>query len=53
MRFKTNLLNGLFVPTLCLNDGPLTFGTSNKYLDVIIHDKPEDDDDIARQVNLR
>ena len=50
MCFKPNSLNGLFVPTLCLNDVPLTFVTSNKYLGVIIHDKHQDDDDIMRYV---
>ena len=45
MCFKPNSLNGLFIPTLCLNDVPLTFPTSNKYLGVIIHDKHQDDDD--------
>jgi len=45
MCFKPNSLDGLFVPTLCLNDVPLTFVTSNKYLGVIIHDKHQDDDD--------
>ena len=45
MCFELNSLNGLFVPTLCLNDVPLTFVTSNKYLGVIIHDKHQDDDD--------
>jgi len=46
MRFKPNSPNGLFVPTLCLNDLPLTFVTSNKYLGLIIYDKHQDDDDI-------
>ena len=51
MCFKPNSLNNLFVPTLCLNDVPLTFVTSNKYLGVIIHDKhQDDDDDIMRYV---
>jgi len=46
MCFKPNSLNGLFVHTLCLNNVPLTFVMSNKYLGVIIHDKHRDDDDI-------
>ena len=50
MCFKPNLLNGLFVPTLCLNDEPLTFVTNNKYLGVLIHGKHQDDDDIMRYV---
>jgi len=39
MCFKPNSLNVLFVPTLCLNDVPLTFVTSNEYLGLITHDK--------------
>jgi len=50
MCFKPNSLNGLFVPTLCLNDVPLTFVASNKYLGVIIHDKHQDEGDIMRYV---
>ena len=50
MCFKSNSLNGLCVPTLCLNDVPLTFVTNNQYLGVIIHDKHQDDDDIMRYV---
>ena len=50
MCFKPNLLNDLFVPTLCLNNVRLTFVSRNKYLGVIIHDKHEDDDDIMRHV---
>ena len=46
--FKPNWLNGLFVPTLCLNDVPLTFVTSNKYLGLIIRDKHQDDADVTR-----
>ena len=42
--FKPNSLNGLFIPTLCLDDVPLTLVTSNTYLDVIIHDKHQNDD---------
>ena len=48
MCFKPNSLNGLFLSTLCLNDMPLTFVTSNKYLGVIMHDKHQNDDDIVR-----
>ena len=48
MCFKPNSLNGLFVPTLRLNDVPLTFVSCNKYLGVIIHDTHQDDDDIMR-----
>ena len=44
MCFKPNSLNSLFVPTLCLNDAPLIFVTSNKYLGVLIHEKHQDDD---------
>jgi len=46
MCFKPNSLNGLFVPTLCLSDVPLTFVTSKKYLGV----HHQDDDDIMRYV---
>ena len=35
---------GLFVHTPCLNGVLLTFVTSNKYLDVILYDKHQDDD---------
>ena len=46
MCFKANSLNDLFEPILCLNDVPLAFVTSNEYLDVIIHDKRDDNNDI-------
>ena len=39
MCFKPNSPNGLIVPTVCLNDTPLPFVTSNIYLAVIKHDK--------------
>ena len=39
MCFKPNLLNGLFVPILCLTNVPLTFVSGNKYLDVFIDEK--------------
>ena len=50
MYVKRNSQYGSFVPTLCLNEIPLTFVTSNKYLGIIIHAKYQDDDDIMRYV---
>ena len=50
MIFKPYSLNILLVPTFCLNDASLTFMTSKKYLDAIIHDKDQEDDNIIRYV---
>ena len=50
MLFKPRSLKLPFIPTLYLNDRPVEFVTSHKYLGVLISDNLKDDCDIKRQI---
>jgi hypothetical protein len=50
MCFKPKNLLSLYVPGIMLNNEPLSFVSSNKYLGMIVHDKLDDEEDIMRHV---
>jgi len=50
MCFKPKKLSSLYVPGIMLNNEPLSFTPSNKYIGMIVHDKLDDEEDIMRHV---
>jgi len=50
MCLKPKNLSSLYIPGIVLNNEPLSFVSSNKYLGMIVEDKLDDEEDNMRRV---